>query len=183
MFLPGESHGWRSLAGYSPRDREESDTTEVIVHTWACTHGRAHTHTQRHARVPVQEGTWTVCAYSGEDLSRGEFSIELGQRSTVSKLQLTEVKRVNTIIPSPMRGGHQFSRSVMFDSLQPHGLQHARLPCPSLTPGHKLMSIQLVMLSNHLILCRPLLLLPSAFPSIRVFSCCRAQQCVITYIP
>ena len=34
----------------------------------------------------------------------------------------------------------------------------------------KLMSIELVMPSNHLILCRPLLLLPSIFPSIKVFS-------------
>ena len=34
----------------------------------------------------------------------------------------------------------------------------------------KLMSIKSVMLSNHLILCHPLLLLPSIFPSIRVFS-------------
>ena len=34
----------------------------------------------------------------------------------------------------------------------------------------KLMSIELVMPSSHLILCRPLLLLPSIFPSIRVFS-------------
>ena len=34
----------------------------------------------------------------------------------------------------------------------------------------KLMSIEPVMPSNHLILCRPLLLLPSVFPSIRVFS-------------
>ena len=34
----------------------------------------------------------------------------------------------------------------------------------------KLMSIESVMPSNHLILCRPLLLLPSVFPSIRVFS-------------
>ena len=34
----------------------------------------------------------------------------------------------------------------------------------------KLMSIECVMPSNHLILCRPLLLLPSIFPSIRVFS-------------
>ena len=34
----------------------------------------------------------------------------------------------------------------------------------------KLMSIELVMPSNHLILCRPLLLLPLIFPSIRVFS-------------
>ena len=29
----------------------------------------------------------------------------------------------------------QFSSSVLFDSLQPHGLQHTRLPCPSPTPG------------------------------------------------
>ena len=34
----------------------------------------------------------------------------------------------------------------------------------------KLMSTELVMPSNHLILCHPLLLLPSVFPSIRVFS-------------
>ena len=34
----------------------------------------------------------------------------------------------------------------------------------------KLMSIELVMPSNHLILCHPLLLLPSIFPSIRIFS-------------
>ena len=40
-------------------------------------------------------------------------------------------------------------------------------PLPDLT---QLMSIELVMPSNHLILCRPLLLLPSIFPSIRVFS-------------
>ena len=35
---------------------------------------------------------------------------------------------------------------------------------------HKFMSTKSVMLSNHLILCHPLLLLPSIFPSIRVFS-------------
>ena len=34
----------------------------------------------------------------------------------------------------------------------------------------KLVSVELVMPSNHLILCHPLLLLPSVFPSIRVFS-------------
>ena len=58
----------------------------------------------------------------------------------------------------------------MSDSLQPHRLQHARPPCPTPTPGLKLMSIESVMPSNHLILCRPLLLLPSIFPSLRVFS-------------
>ena len=52
-----------------------------------------------------------------------------------------------------------------------HGLQHARLPCPSPTPrACSNSSIKSVMPSNHLILCCPLLLLPSIFPSIRVFS-------------
>ena len=60
----------------------------------------------------------------------------------------------------------------MFDSLQVHGLQHIRLPCssPSSQSLPKLVSIESVMPSNYLILCHPLLLLPSVFPSIRVFS-------------
>ena len=66
----------------------------------------------------------------------------------------------------------QFSRSVVSDSLRPHELQHARPPF-SITNSQsppKPMSIESVMPSNHLILCRPLLLLPSIFLSIRVFS-------------
>ena len=66
----------------------------------------------------------------------------------------------------------QFSRSVVSDSLQPHELQHTRLPCPSTTSGacSNSMSIESVMPSDHPILCHPLLLLPSILPSIRVFS-------------
>ena len=132
----------------------------------------------------------------------------------------------------------QFSHSVTSDSLWPHGLQHARPPCPSATPGiysnscplsqwchptitspvisffsslqsfpasvqfssvellsHvrlfvipwttacqasrlitnsrsllKLVSIESVMPSNHLIFCCPLFLLHSICPSVRVFS-------------
>ena len=46
----------------------------------------------------------------------------------------------------------------------------ARLLCPPLSPSLiRFISIELVMLSDHLILCFPLLLLPSIFPSIRVF--------------
>ena len=57
------------------------------------------------------------------------------------------------------------------DSLQFHGLQHVRLPCPSLSPGVCSNSCPLsVMPSTHLILCHSLSLLPSVFPSIRVFS-------------
>ena len=63
-----------------------------------------------------------------------------------------------------------FSCSVMSDSLWPHGLQHTRLSCPlSSLDLLKLMFIESVMPSNHLILCCPLPL-PSIFPSIMVFS-------------
>ena len=65
----------------------------------------------------------------------------------------------------------QFSHSIMSDSMWPHGLQHIRLPCRSPTPeACSNSSIESVMPSNHLNLCRPLLLLPSIFPSIRDFS-------------
>ena len=66
----------------------------------------------------------------------------------------------------------QFSLSVVSNSLLPHELQHAKLPCPSPTPRacSNSCSIESVMPFNHLILCRPLLLLPSIFPSIKVFS-------------
>ena len=86
------------------------------------------------------------------------------------------------------------SRSVMSDSLQPHGLlprvsqsvqllNHGQLFGAPRTAAYqaslsitnsssllKLKSIELVMPSNHLILCHLCLLLPSIFPSIRVFS-------------
>ena len=56
-------------------------------------------------------------------------------------------------------------------TLQLHGLQHARLPCSSPSPRacSNSTSIESVLPSSHLILCRPLLLLPSVFPSIRGF--------------
>ena len=59
----------------------------------------------------------------------------------------------------------------MSNSLQPHESQHVRPPCPSPTPRvHFKLTCESVMPSSHLILCRPLLLLPPIPPSIRVFS-------------
>ena len=65
-----------------------------------------------------------------------------------------------------------FSCQVLSSSLQPHGLQHARPPCPSPSPRSlpKFMSMESVMPFNHLIPCLPLLLLPSIFPRMRKFS-------------
>ena len=66
----------------------------------------------------------------------------------------------------------QFSRSVVSDSLRPHESQHARPPCSSPTPGVYSNSCPLSRWCHptNLILSRPLLLPPSVFPSIRVFS-------------
>ena len=66
----------------------------------------------------------------------------------------------------------QFSCSVLSDSKQPYGLQHT-LASLSITSSWSLLilvSIESVMPSSHLILWRPLLLLPQIPPSIRVFS-------------
>ena len=72
---------------------------------------------------------------------------------------------------SPSGSSAQFSRSVMSDSLWPHGLQHTRLPCPSPTPGACSNSCSLSQWCHQTTLsCRALLLLPSIFSIIRVFS-------------
>ena len=64
-----------------------------------------------------------------------------------------------------------FSHSVMSDSLRPHESVHqASLSITNSRSLLKVMSIKLVMASNHLILCHPLLFLPPIPPSIRVFS-------------
>ena len=65
----------------------------------------------------------------------------------------------------------QFSHSVMSDSATPWTTAHqASLSIINSQSLPKLMSVESVMPSNHRILCHPLLLLPSIFPSIRVFS-------------
>ena len=65
----------------------------------------------------------------------------------------------------------QFSHSVVSDSVTPWtAARQASLSITNSWSSLKLKSIESVMPSNHLILCRPLLLLPSIFPSIRVFS-------------
>ena len=65
----------------------------------------------------------------------------------------------------------QFFRLVVSNTLQPHGLQHARPPCPSATP--ELAQTHVHRLSDAIQQSHPLsslLLLPSVSPSIRVFS-------------
>ena len=77
-----------------------------------------------------------------------------------------------SVIFPPRNTGHthdQFSRSVISDCLQPHGLQ-ASLSITNSWTLLRFISIELVMLTNRLIICHPFLLPSSIFPSIRVFS-------------
>ena len=88
------------------------------------------------------------------------------------------LRRKSTLAPtliisvcSPLWQLLLFSRSVVSNSLQPCGLQHIRLLFPSLSPGvcSNSCPLSLMVPTKHLILCHPLLLLPSIFPSIRSF--------------
>ena len=57
MFLPGESHGQRSLAGHGPWGHRESDTTEVTEHKGNWIVG-----------FPLEAGDWTQNHVHCEDL-------------------------------------------------------------------------------------------------------------------
>ena len=102
------------------------------------------------ALVPSFPGEMWVCPQPSDEQATLEISVQF----------------------SSVQFSVQFSRSVMSNSFRPRGLQHTRLPCqsPNSQSLLKLRLIESVMPSNHLILCYPLLFLPSIFPSIRVFS-------------
>ena len=102
------------------------------------------------------EFLWSCC---------GQYGVSSVLDSSLIQLILLKIYR-----PLPMSVS-QFSRSVMSDSVTPWitALQ-ASLSITNSWSLLKLMSIESVMPSSHLILCRPLLLLPPIPPSIRVFS-------------
>ena len=77
----------------------------------------------------------------------------------------------SSLISLPFFPSVQFSHSVMSDSLRLHeSACKASLSITNSQSSLRLASIESVMPSSHLILCRPLLLLPPIPPSIRVFS-------------
>ena len=107
-------------------------------------HMGVHTHTMKLCR-PKNEGNLPICE-KWMDLD----SILPNEIKHFSSIQLLSCVR---LFVTPGTAAHQASLSITNSQ--------------SLL---KFTSIELVMPSNHLILCRPLLLLPSVFPSIRVFS-------------
>ena len=90
----------------------------------------------------------------------------------LSAMQETQEMQVWSLVRKIPGVGHgssvQFSHSPVSDSLWPHGLQHTRLPLPTLRACSDLCLSS--PRCHPTILCRFLLLLPSIFPRIRVFS-------------
>ena len=98
---------------------------------------------------------------------------------------------MNVRIMIPFSSSVQFSHSVVSDSVTPRtAARQASLSITNSRSLLRLLSIESVVPSSYLILCHPLLLPPSIFPSIRVFSndsilssCIRVQFLGETIIP
>ena len=85
--------------------------------------------------------------------------------------RVTNLSTLGTFIPlTSISSSVQFNHSVVFDSLRPLEAHQASLSITNSRSLPKLMSVESVMPSNHLILCHLLFLLPSIFPNIKVFS-------------
>ena len=121
------------------------------------THAHTHPHTHPHTHTHTQGSCWP---YSSFHVKETSFSVLFWDMSGSVLKTFSQLQSV------------PFNGSVNSDSLRPYCLQHIRLHCPSPTPRAclKFKPIKRVMPSNHLILCRPLLLWPSIFPCLRVFS-------------
>ena len=110
------------------------------------------------------------------------MSLTDGQFHTIQKIACSSFHLLKCLLKcqpikrnaaSQRKGSIQVSRSVVSNSLWSMGLHAAHQAFLSITDSRSLLrltSIESVMLSSHLVLCRPLLLLPSILPSIRVFS-------------
>ena len=102
-------------------------------------------------RIPMDRGAWWATVHGA------------------TKPSGTRVKCNSTAVPSLAAAVQSIRGVPLFVTLWTTARQ-APLSSTIFQSLFKLMSIESVMLSNHLIICCPLLLLPSIFPSIRVFS-------------
>ena len=179
VFLPGEFHGERSLVGYSPWGCKELDMTE-----WSDQH--FHFFTSRLDGRSSGPGTklgeeWrqNKCLSNNGPKTRGPFwasclvqilklwCMPKGGEETYSSSVKTQIEFLTS--PNWSCVVQQLSSVQLFVSPWTATYQ-ASLSFTISRSLLKLISIESVMPSNHLILCHPLLLLPSIFHSIRVFA-------------
>ena len=141
--------------GCSPWDRKESDMTE-----------RLHFHVlEKEMAAHSSVLAWRI---PGMEESGGLPSVGSQSRTRLQRQQQQCLPHCRALQVAP---SDQSSHSVVSNSGTPcTAARQASLSVMSSQSLLKLMAIQSVMPSNHLILCRPLLLSPSIPPSIRVFS-------------
>ena len=204
VLLPGKFHGWRSLVGYSPWGRKESDTTEWLHFLsfysffWR----------RKWQPTPVflpgeSHGQRGLVGYSLWGCKESDMTKQLtskhtqgNQREMKFSLWRQHINNLTILCWLVGRGdgadvgprvqSFNYARWKCFGDWT-HGsvqsISHVRLFETPWTAAHqaslsitnswsllKLMFIESMMPSNHPILCCPLLLLASIFPSIRVFS-------------
>ena len=139
-LLPGKSHGWRRLVGCSPWDRDESDMTKRLHFHFSLScigEGNGNPLQCSCLENPRDGGAWWAAIYevteSGtrlERLSSSSGSKHLFWLGMCSRKEmLNSILRYRYLLLLLL-----FSHWVVSNSLQPHGMQHARLPCPSLFP-------------------------------------------------
>ena len=163
LFLPGEFYGQRGIAGYSPWDSKESDMTGYIHKMMSISLTPKIQRWLKGIMETAQYKLIQMRKWRPSDLT-SHINLTVEPNLLICQFQCC-------VPANPSNLTRLLFIAQLFLALRPYGLQHARLPCPSPSPRVcSLMSIELVMPSNHLILCRSLLFLPSIFPSIRVFS-------------
>ena len=176
VLLPGKSHRRRSLVGCSPWGRWGSNTTERLHFPFSLScigEGNGDPLQCSCLENPRDGGTWWSAVY-GVAQSWTRLKWRSSSSLTPECGPLDCAFREETNIDNDKIKWHLKSFCCSVAKLCPTFCDlsdcQASLSFPTSWSLLKLMSIESVIPSNYLILCCPLLLLPSIFPSIRVFS-------------
>ena len=164
---------WSGLPSPSPVDHVLSELSTMTPPSWVVLHGMTHSFTELDKAVVhviglifCDCGFHSVCPLMDKDKRLVEAfwweGLAIGESGSCSD---------GWGHPSVQFSSVQFSHSVVSDFVTPWiAVRQASLSITNSRSLLKLMCIESVMPSSHLILCRPLLLLPLIPPSIRVFS-------------
>ena len=183
VLLPGKSHGQRSLVGCSPWGCTESDTTEWLHFHFSlsCIGEGNGNPLQCSCLENPREGEPGGLPSMGSHRVRHDWS----NIEAAAAVELVETFCIRLVLTLDILHSHIVDGSHKHYSIQfiwvaqlclaffvTHWLQHAKLAYSSPAPASlfRLVCIETVIPSNHLILCHPLLLLPSIFPGVSIFS-------------
>ena len=146
VLLPGKSHGWRSLVGYSPWGRKQLDITEWFHFHFSlsCTgEGNGNPLQCSCLGSPRDGKAWWAAVYGvTQSRTRLKWLSSSSSNKTLTKFNIHYDQNIQEnwtwgtweILNMIASVSVQFNRSVVSDSLWPHGLQNTRPPCPSPTP-------------------------------------------------